>query len=199
METEHNIEDPEDLGFGTLTDFLKVQGIVEGKKHDRKESLSTQVSSKYPASKRTKEAESSPIQESISELGKESEELTRSLELSLGITPTPDNPQTVVIYATTIVRTSTTTSPSGAGLFSTIGMTGGVPNWPASGRGYQIAQGSRSGQAGGSGHGQGAANQPATGQTGLGPFGRPRSAPAGGNISGTPQPAQQQPPPQQQP
>jgi hypothetical protein len=101
--------------LGTLADFLKVQGIVEGKKHDRKESLSTQGSSKYPASKRTKEADSSPIQESISESGKESEELTRSLELSLAITPTPDNPQTVMSYATTIARTSTITSPSGAG------------------------------------------------------------------------------------
>ena len=116
-ETEHNIKDPEDLGLGTLANFLRVQGIIEGKKCDRKESLSTQGSSKYPASKRTKEADSSPIQESISESGKESEELTRSLELSIGITPTPDNPQTVMSYATTITRTSTTTSPSGAGPF----------------------------------------------------------------------------------
>ena len=191
METEHSIEDPEDLGLGTLADFLRVQGIVEGKKRDRTESLSTQGSSKYPASKRTKEADSSPIQESVSESGKESEELTMSLELSLGITPTPDNPQTVMTYATTIARTSTTRSPSGAGPFSTVGATRGVLNWPASSRGYQIVQGGRSGQAGGSGHGQGAADQPTIGQIGLGPFRRPGSAPAGGNISEAPQPAQQ--------
>ena len=51
-ETEHNIEDPEDLGLGTLANFLKVQGIIEGKKRDRKESLSTQGSSKYPQQRR---------------------------------------------------------------------------------------------------------------------------------------------------
>jgi hypothetical protein len=122
-ETEHNIDEPEELGLGSLSDFLKVQGIVEGKKHDRKESLSTQASSKYPASKRTKEAGSSSIQESISNSGKESEELSKSLELSVGITPTPDNPQTVMSYATTIAKTSTATSPSGAGPFLTVSVT----------------------------------------------------------------------------
>jgi hypothetical protein len=30
-ETEHSIEDPEDLGLGTLANFLKVQGIIKAR------------------------------------------------------------------------------------------------------------------------------------------------------------------------
>jgi hypothetical protein len=172
-EAEHYIDKPEELGLGTLAEFLKVQGIIEGKKRGRKENLSTQGSSKYPALKRTKEGGSSPIQESISNSGKGSEELTRSLKLSAGITPTPDNPQTVMSYATTIARTFTTISPGGAGPFLTVGVTGEVPNWPASSEGYQIAQGSRSGQAEGSGHGQGAAISQLLGKLNLDPLGGP--------------------------
>jgi len=89
-EEEQLIEEPELVGLGTLARFLQVQGTVEGKKRDSKESLSTQGSSKYPASKKTREGDSSPIQESISDSSEESkgQELTKSLELSVGITPT---------------------------------------------------------------------------------------------------------------
>ena len=64
------------------------------------------------------------------------EELTRSLELSIGITPTLNNPQTVMSNATIIARTSTMVSSGGTGPFSTIGVTRGVPNRLASNRGY---------------------------------------------------------------
>jgi len=88
-------EEPELLGLGSLARFLQTQETVEGKKHDRKESLSTQESSKYPVSKKTREEDSSSIQESINDSNEEPrrQELARSLELNIGITPTPDNPQ----------------------------------------------------------------------------------------------------------
>jgi hypothetical protein len=60
-EEDQFVEEPEYLGLGTLAKFLQVQGIVQGKKRDRQESLSTQGSSKYPALKKTKEGGSSPI------------------------------------------------------------------------------------------------------------------------------------------
>jgi len=130
-EEEQIVEEPELISLGTLARFLQVQGTVEGKKHDRKESLSTQGSSKYPASKKMREGDSSPIQESVSDSNEESgeQELTKSLELSIGITPTPDNPQFAMSYASTIARTATAVqSPSGASPFLTTGATGGIPN-----------------------------------------------------------------------
>ena len=94
------IEEPEKVGLGTLARHLEVQEAVEGKKRDRQTSLSTQGSSKYPASKRIKEGDSSPIQESINDSTTESEgqELTVPLELSIGITPTPEQEQFSMSY-----------------------------------------------------------------------------------------------------
>ena len=87
-------EEPELFGLGSLARFLQTQETVESKKCNRKESLSTQESSKCPASKKTREGDSSSIQESISDSNEESrrQELAKSLELNIGITPTPDNP-----------------------------------------------------------------------------------------------------------
>src|SRR6267142_1391571 len=109
-------EESELLSLGSLARFLQTQETVEGKKRDRKESLSTQESSKYPVSKKTREGDSSSIQESISDSNKESRRqgLAKSLELNIGITPTPDNPQFAMGHAATIARTATAVqSPSG--------------------------------------------------------------------------------------
>ena len=138
-EEEQYVEEPELIGLGSLAKFLQVRETVEGKKRDRKESLSTQGSSKYPASKKTREGDSSPIQESVSNSSEESkgQELTKSLELSVGITPTPDNPQFAMSYASTIARTATAVqSPSGTTPFSMTGATGGLPHWPVSSGDY---------------------------------------------------------------
>src|SRR6266850_6129313 len=93
-------KEPELLGLGSLARFLQTQETVEGKKRNRKESLSTQESSKCLASKRTKEGDSSSIQESISDSNEESkrQELAKSLKLNIGIMPTPDNLQTAMSY-----------------------------------------------------------------------------------------------------
>jgi hypothetical protein len=56
-------------------------------------------------------------------------------------------------YAATIARTSTEQSHTGTAPFSTIGVAGGTPNWPAGSEGHQIAQGSGGSQAGGTGPG----------------------------------------------
>jgi hypothetical protein len=140
-ESDQLIEEAIDVGLGSLVEFLQVQETVKGKKCERQTSLSTQGSSKYPASKRTKEG-SSPIPESISDSSSETgQALSRSLELSVGITPTPGEPQFAMSYAATIARTSTQQSHIGAALFSTIGAAGGAPNWPAGSGGHQIVQG----------------------------------------------------------
>src|SRR6267142_1513999 len=178
-------EEPDLLGLGSLARFLQTQETVEGKKHDRKESLSTQESSKCPASKRTREGDSSSIQESISDSNEESrrQELAKSLELNIGITPTPDNPQTAMSYTSTIERTATAVqSPSGASPFLITGMTGS----------YQTAQRSGSGQTGSTSFGQRAPAQHTTGQAGLGPSWGPTSASTGGSLSGGLQMVQQQ-------
>jgi hypothetical protein len=52
-EGDQLIEEAEEVRLGSLTRFLQTQETVEGKKHKRQASLSTQGSSKYPASKRT--------------------------------------------------------------------------------------------------------------------------------------------------
>jgi hypothetical protein len=188
---------PRLVTLGTLADFLKTQETVEGKKHERQTSLSTQGSSKYPALKKTKEG--SPIPESISNSSSETgQQLSKSLELSIGITPTLGEPQFAMSYAATITRISTEQSHTGTAPFSTIGAAEGAPNWPAGSGGHQIMQGGRSGQARGTGPRQGAPNQPTAWQAGPGPFRRPGSAPAGGNLLGGPQPAQKPPPPVQQ-
>jgi len=55
-------------------------------------------------------------------------------------------------YASTIARTATAVqSPSGTTPFSTTGVARGLPHWPASSGGHQVAQGSGSGQAGSAG------------------------------------------------
>ena len=187
------IEEAEIIGLGSLALYLQRQETAEGKKRERQTSLSTQGSSKYPASKRTKEASSSPIQESVQDSSSEStesnesggQELTVSPELSIGITLTPDKPTFSMSYAaTTVARTTTTQGHGGTGPFSTVGAAGSAPNWPASTGGHQIASGGGSGQAGSTGFGQGTGNQSTAGQAGIGTIPRVGSAPAGGNIPG---------------
>ena len=94
------------------------------------------------------------------------EELTKSLELHIGITPTPDEPQIAMSHA--ITGTSTAAGPGRTGLFSTTGSIGGAPNWPACSRGHQNAQGSTDSQTGNTGFGRGTPIQQV-----MGPFGRP--------------------------
>ena len=67
----------------------KAFGTIEGKKRNRQESLSTQGSNEYPESKKTRETDSSPIQESVDNSNKEIErqELARIVELGVEITP----------------------------------------------------------------------------------------------------------------
>jgi hypothetical protein len=147
IEGNQFVEEPEMVRLGTLANFLKTQETVEGKKCERQTSLSTQGSSKYPASKKTKEG-SSPIPESISGSSSETgQQLSKSLELSIGITPTPGEPQIAMSYAATITRTSTEQSHIGTAPFSMISAAGGAPNWPTGSKGHQIVQGGGSGQA----------------------------------------------------
>jgi hypothetical protein len=54
-ESDQLIKEATEVGLGSLVKFIQVQETVEGKKHERQTSLSTQGSSKYPPSKRTKE------------------------------------------------------------------------------------------------------------------------------------------------
>jgi hypothetical protein len=93
------------------------------------------------------------------------------------MTPTPGEPQFAMSYAATIARTSTEQSHTGTAPFSTIGVAGGAPNWPAGSGGHQIAQGGGSGQARSTGPGQGASNQPAAWQAGPGLFQKARICP----------------------
>jgi hypothetical protein len=123
----------------------------------------------------------SPIQESISGPGKGPKELIKSLELYIRRTPTLDNPQSAMSYA--IAGASIAVSPGRTGLFLKTGSIGGTPNWPASSRGHQIAQGITSSQTGNTSFGQGA-----PGQHTIGPFERPE--PISRNISGAAQLAQ---------
>jgi hypothetical protein len=108
---------------------------------------------KHLVSSKTQGGNNSPIQESINSPSKGPEELIKSLELRIGIMPTPDKPQIAMSY--TIAGTSTAASPCGTGPFLTTGSIGGAPNWPASSRGHQIAQGSAGSQTGNTGFGQG--------------------------------------------
>jgi hypothetical protein len=117
------------------------------------------------------------------------EELTKSLELCVGITPTPDKPQITMSHA--VAGTSTAAGPGGTGLFLTTGSIGGASNWPASSGGHQIAQGSADSQVGNTGFGQGTPIQQV-----IGPFGRPELS--SGNTLAVAQPAQPQLPVQQQ-
>src|SRR6266850_2239696 len=121
------------LGLGSLARLLQTQETVEGKKCNRKESLSTQESSKYPMSRKTRGKDSGPIQGSVSDLNEESrrQELAKSLELNIEIMPTPDKPRTAISH--TAVQ-----SPSRASSLLIIGTTGSYqtglgPSWgPAS-------------------------------------------------------------------
>src|SRR6266850_911455 len=80
----------------------KVFRTIEDKKCDRQGSLSTQGSNKYPESKKAREMDSSPIQENVSDSNKESkgQELERTIELDVGITP--DDPRAATSHATAI-------------------------------------------------------------------------------------------------
>jgi hypothetical protein len=127
-EGDQLIEEAKEVHLGSLVRFLQTQETVEGKKCERQASLSTQGSSKYPASKKTKEG-SSPILESISNSSSETgKPLLRSLELSVGITPTPGEPQFAMSYAATIGRTFTEQGHTGTAPFLTIGAAIGAPN-----------------------------------------------------------------------
>ena len=179
-EQDQIVEEPELLGLGTLEEFLEEQGKVKGKKRERQTSQPPPDTSQ--PIKRTKEGDS-PSQDTTSD----SRIGIKTLELSLGITPTPGEPQHAMSYAATVARTSAMQTHTGAGPFLTVGATGSAPNWPASSRGQQAMLGGRGSQIGGTGLGQGTATQPTTGQAGVGPFGRPGLAPARGSISGGPQ------------
>src|SRR6267142_1286974 len=117
------------LGLGSLARLLQTQETVEGKKRDRRESLSTKESSKCPASKETREGDSSSIQRSISDSNEESrrQKLTKSLELNIGITPTPDNPQTA--KRSENGQTGSTSFGQRAPAQHTTGQTGLGPSW----------------------------------------------------------------------
>src|SRR6266850_1435782 len=150
-------EEPGLLGLGSLARLLQTQETVEGKKRDGRESLSTQESSEYPVSRKTRERDSNPIQESISDSNEESrrQELAKSSKLNIGIMPTPDKLQTAMSH--TAIR-----SPSEASPFSITGVTGSC----------QTAQRSGSSQAGSTSSGQRAQTQHTTG---LGPSWGPAS------------------------
>jgi len=124
-------------------------GTIEGKKRDRRGSLSTQGSNEYLESRKTRETDSSPIQESIDDSNKEIErqELARTIEL--GIEITPDDPQVAMSHATAMARIATMLNPSGTNLSSTTGATKTAPNQPISSTSYQSAQ--RSNQGGSTG------------------------------------------------
>ena len=135
-EGDQFIEEPEIVGLGSLSKLLKAQRMTGGKKHNRHKDMSTQGSSKHLVSSKTQGGNNSPI----SSPSEGPEELTKSLELHVGITPTPDKPQIAMSHA--IVGTSTTVGPGRTGPFLTTGSIGGASNWPASSGGHQIAQGS---------------------------------------------------------
>src|SRR5882672_10630414 len=108
------------------------------KKCDRQGSLSTQKSNKYPESKKTRETDSSPIQENVSDSNKESkgQELERTIELGVGITP--DDPQVATSHATAII--TTTLNPNGTDLSLTTSATKTAPNRPISNYWIQTAE-----------------------------------------------------------
>jgi hypothetical protein len=148
-EGDQFIEEPEIVGLGSLAELLKVQRTTGGKKHNGHKDISTQGSSKHSVSSKTQGGNNSPI----GSPSKGPEELIKSLELRVGITPTPDKLQIAMSH--TIAGTSTTAGPGGTCPFSTTGLIGGAPNWPASSRGHQIVQGSTGNQTGNTGFGQG--------------------------------------------
>jgi len=121
-------EEPGLLGLGSLARLL-IQETVESKKCNGRESLSTKESSEYPASKETREGDSSSIQRSISDSNEESrrQKLTKSLELNIGITPTPDNPQTA--KRSENGQTGSTSFGQRAPAQHTTGQTGLGPSW----------------------------------------------------------------------
>src|SRR6267142_2324774 len=84
-------------------------------------SVSPQRSNKYPESRKTREMDSSPIQEGVSDSSEESEgqELARTIELGIGTMP--DGPQVPMSHATTMARIATILNLSGTDLSSTIG------------------------------------------------------------------------------
>ena len=180
--TEGNqfVEEPEIVSLGSLAELLKAQRMTRGKKHNGHKDLSTQGSSKHSVSSKTQGGNDSPIQESISSPSEGPEELIKSLELHIGIMPTPDKPQIAMSY--TITGTSTAVGPGETGPFSTTESIRGAPNWPASSGGYQIVQGSAGSQTGNTGFRQGT-----PGRQVIGPFGRPE--PNSGNILVVAQPA----------
>jgi hypothetical protein len=98
------------------------------------------------------------ISDSNSESG---QELTKSLELHIKTTPTPDKPQIIMSYAATIIKTSMAQGHSGTTPFSTVGAARGTPDWPTDSGGDQIMQGSRNSQVRSTDVGQGAPNWPA--------------------------------------
>ena len=156
---------------------MEQQEKTKGKKLKRQTSQPIPETSQQV--KRTKEGDS-PSQDTASY----PRIRMQTLELSLRITPTPGEPQHTMSYAATVARTSAMQTHTGVGPFLTVGATGSVPNWPASSGGQQTTPGGRSSQIGGAGLGQGTSTQPTTGQAGVGPFGRPGSAPTEGSISG---------------
>ena len=161
-EGDQFIEEPEIVGLGSLAELLKAQRTTGGKKHNGHKDLSTQGSSKHSVSSKTQGGNNSPISSPNEGL----EELTKSLELRVGIMPTPNKPQIAMSHAT--AGTSIAVGPGGTGPFSTTGSIGVAPNWPASSGGHQIMQGSAGSQTGNTGFGQGTPIRQV-----MGPFGRP--------------------------
>src|SRR6266850_623343 len=84
----------------------KTFGTIEGKECDRQENLFTQGSNEYPESRKTRETDSSPIQESVDDSNKEIErqELARIIEL--GVEIMPDDPQVATSHATAMTKTA---------------------------------------------------------------------------------------------
>jgi|SRR6267142_581925 len=84
----------------------KAFGTIEGKERDRQRNLSTQGSNEYPESKKTRETDSSPIQESVDDSNKEIErqELARTIEL--GVEIMPDDPRVAMSHATAMTKTA---------------------------------------------------------------------------------------------
>ena len=183
IEGDQFIEEAEIVGLESLAELLKAQRTTGGKKHNGHKDLSTQGSSKHSVSSKTQGGNNSPISSS----SEGPEELTKSLELRVGITPTPDKPYIAMSHA--IAGTSTTVGSGRTGPFSTTGSIGGAPNWPASSGGHQIMQGSAGSQIGNTGFEQGTPIRQV-----MGPFGRPE--PSSRNTLAVAQPAQ--PPVQQQ-
>ena len=148
-EGDQFIEEPEIVILGSLAELLKAQRTTGGKKHNGHKDLSAQGSSKHLVSSKTQGGNNSPI----SSPNEGPEELIKSLELHIGIMPTPDKPQIAMSHA--IAGTSIAVGPGRTGPFSTTGSIGRAPNWPASSGGHQIAQGSAGSQTGNTGFRQG--------------------------------------------